>query len=574
LLVVVVAWSFAGVVALERSRAALADAASHQADADSDGDGLPDFQEVHKYRTDPHKKDTAGQGTPDGDWQQRREFTYSVRAVVRVMPPYNLKALNDDYQDVRVRKETKDYAELEVVLYPLNTNAKAIAANPTWKKDDAGMKEFLASGVTTNWDAEMQKDLLAELAGAGIDPDRLTDKEVVEQVSRWLYSRSKYRSMFCTNYVHFPGGKPAIYPGLEEAFEREKGSRDWPASEQFAHELLGKEMFYHKSHGSCTSAAVAQATVLRALGIPTRIILAIPVVDPSDAEQVALVRRSLTHHQVRHTAWLGLLGAGSSYTNHTFLEVHIGGRWRRLNYAKLGQNILDPTYLGLMIHVHTFNDLSEANLAPTWGARYGLRRRDDEFKHANPYRTIELSDHFGRCAQVPNPPAREHQHITITRAYWADAPDTPEDQRRSAARHSANDQAERLFIHGDEWWEDAGDSLQYKVFLQQVDRHLLFRAKGQPDVRGEVMMSFFTHASTKLREIEVVIPREEHAKMAKGVPYTIHPVNAVPGYEWGVKEGLTITRPLSVEDRLEKILERLERLERRMEALEKKGSGS
>jgi len=82
---------------------------SNPADPDSDGDGLPDFQEIHKYRTDPGKKDTAGRGIADGDWQERREFTYTVRAVLRLMPAYNLKDMNDDYQDVRVLAETKDY---------------------------------------------------------------------------------------------------------------------------------------------------------------------------------------------------------------------------------------------------------------------------------------------------------------------------------------------------------------------------------------------------------------------------------------------------------------------------------
>src|SRR5262245_27857711 len=102
-------------------------------DPDADGDGLTDFHEVHKHRTDPNQKDTAGKGVPDGDWQQRREFTYSVRAVLRVMPPYNLRALNDDYQDVRVRKETKEFVELEVVVYPLNSNAEAIEGTANWK---------------------------------------------------------------------------------------------------------------------------------------------------------------------------------------------------------------------------------------------------------------------------------------------------------------------------------------------------------------------------------------------------------------------------------------------------------
>jgi Transglutaminase-like superfamily len=557
---------------IDRSRATADDANANvsQADRDTDGDGLSDYQEIHKYCTDAKKKDTVGDGVADSDWQRRREFTYSVRAVIRVMPPYNLKAVNDDYQDVRVLRETKDYAELEVVLYPLNTNASAIEANTDWKKDYAGMKEYLAPGVTTNWDTTMQKDLLAALSADGIEPDKLTDKEVVEKVSRWLYARSTYKSMFCTNYVHFPEGKPAIYPGLEKAFERVKGNKDWSATEQFEHELLGKEMFYNKTHGSCTSSAVYEATVLRALGVPTRIITAIPVADASDPDQVALVRKSLTHNEVRSTATLGLLAAGDSYANHTFLEVFVGRRWRRLNYAKLGQNILDATYLGLMIHVHTFNDLSEANLAPTWGARYGLSQRDAEFKHSNPYRTLELSDHFGRFAKVQNPPAKEHKQITITHAYWADAADTPDDLRQSAARHTAADGSPRFFIHGDEWWDDAGDYLQYKVFMQQVDRQFVLRAKDQPEVKATVTMSFFTNASTKLREMEVAIPKEEYAKMVKGVTYSLNPVNGVKGYEWRVKEDVRLSKPLSLEERLDKIVERLEKIEKRLDALEKK----
>jgi hypothetical protein len=37
-----------------------------------------------------------------------------------------------------------------------------------------------------------------------------------------------------------------------------------------------------------------------------------------------------------------------------------------------------------MIHVHTFRDLSEADIAATWGVRYAKGQRDDTFRHANP----------------------------------------------------------------------------------------------------------------------------------------------------------------------------------------------
>jgi hypothetical protein len=532
-----IAWAWA----LHRPGIAFAGPPMVVTEPDSDGDGLSDFQEVHKYRTDPQKKDTAGQGVSDGDWRQRREFSYSVRAVLRVMPPYNLKALNDDYQDVRVRAETKEYVELEVVVYPLNSNALAIKGNPNWKKDYAGMKEYLAPGITTNWDEPMRKDLLRELAGDGIDPERLTDKEVVEKVSRWLFRRSTYRSMFCTFYVGFSDGKPVVLPGTETAFERDKGDPKWSVQQQFEHELFGKEMFANKTYGTCTSTAVYQTTVLRALGIPTRMILCIPLGDGSDQAQVDIIDKGLTHHRVRYDALLGTIAGGGGFTSHTFCEVFVGGRWRRLNYNTLGQNVLERNYLGLMIHIHTFRDLSEANLAATWGMRYAKGRRDGEFKHSNPYRLLEVSDHFGEFAKVPNPPAsNEHTQITIDRVYWPESKDAPRLVREMGS--GAESGGSRFFIHGQEWFDDAGDYLQYKLFMRRSDKQFVLRAKGQPDVRCHLSMNFVTSASEKLRELEVVIPPAAYAQMAKGVAYTLHPVNSQNGYRWRVRDGVKVTR--------------------------------
>src|SRR5262249_13529291 len=153
--------------------------------------------------------------------------------------------------------------------------------------------EYLAPGLSTNWDAGMRDALLRELAAAGIEHDKLTDKEVVEKVSRWLLKSSKHRPMFGSHFVHFPKGGPAIYPGLDDAFHREKGDAKWSAEEQFAHEVLGKEMFACKTYGTCTSYAVYQTTVLRALGIPTRMITAIPIVDASDDAQLDLVDKHI-----------------------------------------------------------------------------------------------------------------------------------------------------------------------------------------------------------------------------------------------------------------------------------------
>jgi hypothetical protein len=526
----------------KREAATTADLGPYAADVDTDADGLSDFHEIHKYRTDPQKSDSAGSGTPDGDWQQRREFTYSVRAVVRVMRPYNLGALSDDYQDVRLLTENENFAELEVVVYPFNHNAAAIVGNPNWKNDSAGMSHWLAPGITTNWDDALREDLLRELAEDGIHIDELTDKEIVERVSRWLFKRSAYRYMFCTFYIAFPDGKPEILSGLEQAFEREKGDPKWTVSEQLEHELFGKQMFANKTYGTCTSTAVYQTTVLRALGIPTRLILCIPLADGSDADQIKKLEDGLKHHGVRLDACLGAVSGGSGFASHTFCEVFVGGRWRRLNYTTLGQNVLEPNYLGVMVKVHEFNDLSEAKLAETWGARYAHGRRDDAFPHSNPYRLLEVSDHFGVHASVPNPPAadRELKQVTVERAYWPDSDDAPAEVR--AIKSDTPPGAGRFFVHCREWLDKAGDYLQYKLFMGRADRSFTLQAPGQPDVSCQVSMTFYTLHSQNLCELEVVIPPSEYGKMATDVAYSLHPANGKKGYDWQVGDGVTLMR--------------------------------
>jgi hypothetical protein len=244
---------------------------------------------------------------------------------------------------------------------------------------------------------------------------------------------------------------------------------------------------------------------------------------------------------VRSDATLGAVSGGSSFSSHTFCEVFVGGRWRRLNYNTLGQNVLERNYLGLMVHTHTFRDLSEANLAATWGRRYAKGERNDAFPHSNPYRLLQVSDHFGQFADVANPPADiEHKTITIGKAYWPEAPDA--DPAVVKLESGAAEGGHRFFIHGEEWFENAGDYLQYKRFMSRADKNLVLRAKGKPDVSCRVSMNFYTRSSQNLRELEVVIPPAEYAKMDKGVSYELVPNNSKAGYAWNVREGLALIR--------------------------------
>ena len=385
----------------------------------------------------------------------------------------------------------------------------------------------------------MRHELVAALKADGIDPDQLDDKELVLRVSRWLFDKSQYKNMFTTHYIYYPEGRAAVYPELERQFEADKGDPGWSVEEQLERDLFGRSMFATKTHGSCTSSAVYLTTALRALGIPTRMVLAIPLVDGNDEAQLAMVRDGLHHHQVRQTVLLGV-SATRGYSNHTFNEVYIGGRWVRLNYSALGQNTLDAKYMGLLTHVNTFADLSEADLAPTWGKRYALGERDDLFRFSNPYRAFEVSDHFGTYAKVENPQsaAREHRALTLTRAYWADDDDAPEAVRKTSW---AKRPGGHVIVHGDEWFDDQPYQ-QYMLFMQAVDRDFVFRAEGRPDVRGRITMSYVTQPSAGLREMEILIAPEEFARMEPGVAYALVPRNEKAGYAWQTKGPLAITR--------------------------------
>jgi hypothetical protein len=175
-------------------------------------------------------------------------------------------------------------------------------------------------------------------------------------------------------------------------------------------------MFDNKSYGTCTSAAIYLTTGLRAAGIPTRMVLAIPVVDGSDPKQIGMIEDHIRHHEVCETLLEGVPRSG--FAAHTFNEVYVGGRWVRLDYSALGQNSYGPRSMGMMTHVHTFDDLSEAGLAETWGRRYGRGLRDDTFRNSNPYRTTEISDRFGIHCKLDNPDVEEWKVARITRVYW------------------------------------------------------------------------------------------------------------------------------------------------------------
>ena len=502
-------------------------------DPDRDGDGLSDFQEVHKYRTDPDRADSDGDGIPDGDWNERREYTYSLRTVVRVLPPVSVDHLCDDYQDAIVVCADDAHYELEVVHYPLNTVADAIEAEEDWQLAALQLREYLTAGPTTNWDEEMALDLRQRLAGEGIQLASLSDRRAVEQVSRWALRHAEGLQTFTTFLVHCPDGRPEIYPGLEDKFQRKKYRSEWSVQDQLQHEVLGKGMYENGTRGSCTSSAVYLSTVLRAAGIPTRMILTIPAVDASNPAEVALVERGVRHHEVRETMLRALRQLGQSFAAHTYNEVWVGGRWRRLNYERLGQNTLDAGCMGLMTKIMTFKDLADAGLAPTWGTMSLTGWNRSMFRHSNPYSAISVDDRFGMHADIANPPAqdREHAHAEIVKVYWFDSDSDRPDF--IPADGVADDGHGHVLMQAKVWLDDEGAG-QYGRFWEQADKEFTLLAKGAPKVKAEATRGYWAN------HFYLRIAPTEYRKMKSGVEYRLKPRNRNRDHQWKIEDDVVL----------------------------------
>jgi transglutaminase-like putative cysteine protease len=465
-----------------------------------------------------------------------REDTYTITSVLQVLKPADPADMNDDFQEARVLAQDNDSYTVEVTYYPLHR--QVIGENPNWREEDAGMTQYLRPTATENWDETMQRDLVAELRSAGIDPDHLTDKRLVEQVSQWAMRRAHSTEAFSIWAVAYPDGKPTVFPPLREAFERQKPEKTWTDEQMFDQEVLGRSMFYNKVHGSCTSASVYLATILRALGVPTRIVFCIPPFDSNDDGQARMFYDNVQHNQVRETVRAALDGTGG-FENHLFNEVYVGHRWVRLNYRTLGQPILDSRYFGLLTHIYTCSDLSQVPLAQTWGMRFFKYPADQpKLSSVNPYRLISVRDHFGARAEINNPPVEpaELRTVTIIGLYLPDSPQVP----KRAADALALKRTETDFLIAYKEWVP-GSYNQMRAFQKRASQDFLLIAAEKAEVRVHLSDLRKSAGDGSFQAYGAHILPEDKGKLVPGTAYGIQPINTNETYRWTVAPGLTFS---------------------------------
>ncbi|HLK61011.1 MAG TPA: transglutaminase domain-containing protein [Chthonomonadaceae bacterium] len=443
--------------------------------------------------------------------------SYTITTTVRLAPPYDLKAMNDEFQSARLIKEEKGVGEFEITYKPFHR--QTVTANPNWKRDDAAMSAYLRPRTAANWDEDLRKRILQDLHEAGIDPDTLDDKTLVEKVSEWAMHRSTFNSQFGLWMVEFVNGKPVVAPQFKQAFAHEE-----PAGVDddvlFNRELFGKGMYENKTHGACTSTSTYLATILRAIGIPTRILLTVPACDPNDPKQVAMLLAAVRHHRIRREIQYGVNASG--FVNHVFNEVWVGGKWVRLNYNRLGQPIVDRNYEGLMTHVFTANDISEIPFSTTWGARYALET-GPKLSSVNPYQMLSATDFVKPGAKFDNPPIPSLPSATIVAILKPGDPRLPEFVKPGKGTDA--------ILQIKEWIAE-DNYLQLRDFIKGANATFLLRAPGKPELKATLTGGNYSSGDGVFQGFGIRIEGKPEA----GAAYHLVPQNDAYKNKWVVSE--------------------------------------
>jgi hypothetical protein len=382
----------------------------------------------------------------------------------------------------------------------------------------------------------MRRELLRELADAGVDVERADDRTLAEAAARRLMERSAFEDGFTTFLTDVKRGRLVVPPELRDAvraYERELGRS---IEEQWERELYADGMFAHRVHGSCTSSATYLCGGLRAAGIPARIVYSIPLVDANDPEQLALVELGIRHHRVRAIALEGLSKLTGSWASHTFNEVLVGGRWRRLNYARLGQPILDAGLYGLTTHVLTVRDWADARMGLTIGRRQELDLRDDVFRTRNPYRTLAVSDEFGVHAEDAPLAA-----VELTDALWAASPERPAWVGFSQV-DLATDRLHVLLAASVDVRELNGTRL--RAFWDATAKDLVLRAPDGTEVPAPAVRGYWTNTAIAPPNLYFVLrlAPDDRERMIAGGTYTLSSTPA-EGPRFRVAPGVRIAVP-------------------------------
>ena len=348
---------------------------------DTDADTLTDYEEYCKYRTNPTLADSDGDGTPDTDWNERREYTYSIRSVIELKPPWNIKAMNDLFQDARLMESgvgNHAYSKVEVVIYPHATPVLFPTPYPSQSTSEA-FRKYIQPTTDLNYSSEMQLEIQQILSGATHTLDviaRLHHEIAQMELTTPLYAPFVY------TYKH--QGKPVVDWSFFESMEREVTEAE--VQEVLAVNYFGNSMFKRKQYGACISRARLFASMLRAAGVPARVSMSVPMLYyyKGSNEWKRLIK-NLSSEAVAGSYAYEKPSAPTevAIVGHSQVEVYLNNHWIRLGYQLNEGPVFAGTDL-VFIKIIDAADFTEVNFTKTWSPAQWVKER--------PYRAVELSD--------------------------------------------------------------------------------------------------------------------------------------------------------------------------------------
>ena len=333
--------------------------------ADTDGDSLSDYVEVVKYRTNPLKADSDGDGIADNDWNERREYVYTVRTLMRIREPFDPETMNDLYQDVRIIEgpDQAGYTTIEAIIYP-ETCAVVRASPYPLEALPRELQSYLQPGIATNYDANMQAKVLNIVAGS------TTDIQVAGRILEWVRTRTRCYPDYSIPEVY--------YTYLDAGRVQVRNYHDpFPVEELLPTHYFAASMFRGRTHGTCTSIATLKCAMLKAAGLPCRLIQTIfPMYyHESQTEPYANKLSKKWECSYEQPSEDGL-----DWANHAFVEVYLGKRWVRVD-EDLGIFQQKARCLGLKIF--SVADWSEVDFSENWPV---------DWIHNRPYYTVLIED--------------------------------------------------------------------------------------------------------------------------------------------------------------------------------------
>jgi len=323
---------------------------------DSDGDNLSDYDEVTKYFTDPLKTDSDGDGINDNDPEERREYTHSIRAICFIPPPYDVEMMNDHFQDVVALSEEGGGLTYEVTFYPDAYHIIEEIPIDETSESYGGLEHYLVSTPLMNFDDEMSRETYKLFASK----EGTTDLDVIKNMYKWTNKNVRtmpnasgvgdFSEPFLDLFITEDDQITFLYTPIK--FTPQESYTEW----DLTHLVLGKECFYNKTHGSCGSTANFHSTILRSVGIPTKITLRVPIANPNFDDQKALLDNLSSF--TRSLLTIDMYGV------HFLVEAYIGNRWIRVNNYEYEDNV---ELMGSFIKVISFASWRDVGFANSWG---------------------------------------------------------------------------------------------------------------------------------------------------------------------------------------------------------------